>query len=377
MRIAIISLPFRANVGQHLQAYATQCVVQNMGHEVTQIDHVKYLRINPWRFPLAIIKRTLKRLAGKSRGPIFYEKSFNSALRELTSKRFAATQNFFSDRRVIDSFDEIAASDYDGYIVGSDQVWRPGYFAWQFQTDFANAFLQFTQGWIVKRVAYAASLGFDDWRIDEDTTRRCHELVQAFDAVSVREESAVALCEQHLGVKPIHVLDPTMLLSAEQYSELADDLPRLEKPALMHYVLDASPAKEKLAMQLSQDLGLTPYRVVSRVDDETAPLEERLMPPIREWLRGYRDADFVITDSFHGTVFAIIFNKPFITIGNVNRGMTRFHSLLSLFGLENRLVDDHCDIDIATLGDIDWEKVNERWRNLKKLSLDFLTSALA
>lgn len=376
MRIAIISLPFRSNIGQYLQAYATQCILQAMGHQTTQIDHVRYLKINPCRFLFSLVKRAAYKLLGRTHDAILYERWYNQRLEKLTTQRLNATKVFFEQRRIINSFSQIHPTDYDGFIVGSDQVWRPKLFTWEFETDFTNAFLKFTQGWAAKRVAYAASLGFDTWTIDEKTTEECRRLVKLFDGVSVREHSAIALCEQNLGVTPLHVLDPTMLLYQEDYERLVEDLPPLSKNIMMTYILDKTPTTDKLTSKVTEHFHLSTHQVISRVDDETAPIEERLMPPIKEWLQGYRDAQFVVTDSFHGTVFAIIFNKPFVTIGNKERGMTRFHSLLETFGLEDRLIEEDTNFDIAKLKPINWNEVNAQMEEKRRFSLNFLRGAL-
>ena len=96
-----------------------------------------------------------------------------------------------------------------------------------------------------------------------------------------------------------------------------------------------------------------------------------------EWLRGFRDAEFIVTDSFHGTVFSIIFNKPFIAIGNESRGMSRFQSLLKMFGLEDRLVFRSEQVNRELINrPIDYHKVDELLESYKRFSLGFLTKAL-
>ena len=98
---------------------------------------------------------------------------------------------------------------------------------------------------------------------------------------------------------------------------------------------------------------------------------------VESWLDSFASADFVLTDSFHGTAFAINFNKPFIAFGSKERGQARFLSLLRMFGLENRLVDNLEDAKKACTEPIDWDDVNARLAKYRKESLDFLTHALA
>lgn len=95
-------------------------------------------------------------------------------------------------------------------------------------------------------------------------------------------------------------------------------------------------------------------------------------PPLEQWLRGFREAEFIITDSFHATVFSIIFNKPFVVYANKGRGAARFMSLLSLFGLEDRLIFKSKDLDGLTLNSIDYDRVNKKIDYLRSKSLVFL-----
>jgi len=104
--------------------------------------------------------------------------------------------------------------------------------------------------------------------------------------------------------------------------------------------------------------------------------EECVYPPVTKWLRSFMDAEMVITDSFHGCVFSIIFNKPFWVIGNHQRGMVRFYSLLELFGLEDRLIDIEQIHDIESSTMIDWSCVNARRSDLKIKSLEFIRKAI-
>lgn len=106
------------------------------------------------------------------------------------------------------------------------------------------------------------------------------------------------------------------------------------------------------------------------------PATERIQPAVETWLRGFHDANFVVTDSFHACVFSIIFNKPFIAIGNLGRGMTRFTSLLNRFGLQSRLIADSDKTNFEMPSDIDWDKVNTVLEESRKVSLQYLKNAL-
>ena len=108
--------------------------------------------------------------------------------------------------------------------------------------------------------------------------------------------------------------------------------------------------------------------------DNTKPLNDRIKPSVESWLRGFEDADFVVTDSFHACVFSILFKKQFIVVGNKKRGNARFNSLLKMFGLEDRLVDE--STDFTRLKGINYDEVYKKYKELKLKSIDFLVKNL-
>ena len=139
--------------------------------------------------------------------------------------------------------------------------------------------------------------------------------------------------------------------------------------------MDETPEKLALIEKIAKEKNLVSFRVNSKVESREIPLQERIQPPVEQWLRGFYDAEFVVTDSFHACVFSILFNKPFIAIGNVRRGMSRFKSLLSMFGLEKRLItSSSCDIE--EIEDINWSKVNAILNDKAYASIKLLAANL-
>lgn len=335
MRIAILTLPLHTNYGGILQAYALQTVLKRMGHEVCLVEkRRKPITLPLWKTPLVYGKRILKNVSGHS-FPIFYEQKVNReepVVRQHTDKFISR----YIKRRIVDDFSEIKESDYDAFVVGSDQIWRPMYFSDRIE----RAYLDFTEGWNIRRIAYAASFGTDEWEYTPGQTKKCGDLLRHFDAVSVREGSGVGLCREYFGVEAMHVLDPTMFLEKEDYIRLFENAhtPK-SNGTLLNYILDDTPEKTALTDRIAKERGLVPFRVNAK-DDINLPIENRIAPPVEQWLRGFYDAEFVVTDSFHACVFSILFNKPFLVVGNQKRGLSRFVSLLGMFGLEDRLVTD-------------------------------------
>ncbi len=172
------------------------------------------------------------------------------------------------------------------------------------------------------------------------------------------------------------VLDPTMLLDADDYRKLYLEVhtPRSDG-RLMTYILDDAPETQHLVQYVSKQLGLKVFSTNSRYEDSAAPLRERIQPPVEQWLRGFNDAEYVVTDSFHACVFSILFRKQFVVVANSLRGNARIDSLLSMFGLEDRKVDAAA----LTLPEksINYDAVYAKLSKLRQESLEFLKRALA
>ena len=374
MRLAVISLPLHANYGGILQSYALKKELERMGHEVSVIDRrVKMPFPKWWKAPLVYLSRGLKHIGGKGEKPeVFREYRFRREYPVLCRELLK-----FIDSRItpvtVDSYRDIREGDYDGFVVGSDQVWRPRYFG-----RIEDAFLAFTRGWDVRRVAYAASFGTDSLEMDSQTLAICAGLLESFDGVLVREDSAVGLCDEWLDCdRAVHVLDPVMLADVEDYRSIASGNGRTAGK-VMTYFLDPAPNKTAIAGMVSRwtskdvaDCSLRPY-------DRSLPLGQRVVPPMEEWLADFADSDFILTDSFHACVLAIMFHKPFIAVGNSQRGMSRMRSLLEMFSLDSRLVHGiDPDDDGATFVETpDWDAVDRILERKRDFSRRFLEDSL-
>lgn len=369
MKIAILTLPLHTNYGGILQAYALQTILERMGHEVCLIERrARPTRLPLWKMPYSYGKRIIKNLTGHPY-PIFYEQKKDREAPIVAQNTNKFIQKYIK-RLVVNEFTDIHPEDFDVIIVGSDQIWRSKYFP-----KIETAYLNFTKDWNIKRIAYAASFGTDEWEYSTKQTQNCRHLISQFIAVSVREESGIDLCHKYLGTNAKQVLDPTLLLKTEDYISLFKSI-NVPKSSgnLLGYILDDTPEKISFISHIAKLQGLIPFRVNSKVENKIAPLSERIQPPLEKWLRGFYDAEFVITDSFHACVFSILFHKPFLVIGNKERGMSRFQSLLSMFGLEDRLVDVHSQINLHAK--IDWNAVDDILKKKREEARRFLTNSL-
>lgn len=361
-----------------MQAYALQTVLERMGHEVMVLHHVvPPLEVPLWRWPLRYAKRLVKKILIDHHVLVFRERRAKQELPVLTQhlRKFIDTQLRL---RTLERLTDIKAGEYDAIVVGSDQVWRPRYFKHMWESPMRGAFLDFARTWDIRRIAYAASFGVDNWEYDEVETADCARLSRLFDAVSVREQSGVRLCEDHLSVKATHVLDPTMLLTKEDYERLIpqeNENGSSKENYLFAYILDSTREKKALITRMAKERKLTVRRMQVKLACDSRPIEQRISPSVGAWLRGFRDASMVVTDSFHACVFSILFHKPFIALGNEGRGMSRFLSLLSMFGLQDRLLLSPRN-PLPKLS-IDYEEVDTRLKELREVAFKFLRNGLA
>lgn len=377
MKTAILTLtPIHTNYGNILQAYALQTVLQRLGHEPYVLEKVPGFTLPLYRYPLAYAKRlVLKYLLGKKQTILFLEQKLRREYKVIGQFTHPFVQKYIHTYHGPWTAEAMTAAGFQAFVVGSDQVWRPIYFD---RHHIEQAYLSFTKGLSVKRLSYAASFGTDDWEYTPRQTEQCKALLQQFDRVSVRERGAVALCREHFGREALHVLDPTMLLTAADYRQLIAQSPETLQPieGLMTYILDSDFEKEAVAQRIAEHNGWSVFRSNSRYEDLTAPLAERIQPPVEQWLQGFAQAQMILTDSFHACVFSILFHKPFVVIGNAARGLSRFHSLLSLFDLESRLVTSAAEAERVAAQPICWETVDSRLEEERIKSMAFLKQHL-
>ena len=313
MKVGIVTQPLLNNYGGVLQNYALQKVLRDLGHNPTTFD--RGYKATPWWLYLCSWLKTFICffIPGKMR-------PFAKVI--PVEKRLAVFEDFISKNisktipvTGIASIPNLA-QDFDAIVVGSDQIWRPKY-----APNIEESFLGFLKKGNTRRIAYAVSFGVDYWEYSPKQTKTCAALAKKFDAVSIREESGVILCKEYLGIDATWVLDPTLLLKKEDYIEICKDVPVETKQILAAYVLNIDDSIMKLCETIAKEQNLE-LRFFSA--DSKANLS------IQEWLAIFRDASYVVTDSFHGTVFSIIFGKEFKCLYNETRGSARFEPLLRL-----------------------------------------------
>lgn len=326
MNIAILTQPICNNYGGILQNYALQTVLERMGNTVTTLNYpisTKYSGSRIRHF-LSTGKRLFQKIGGVPN--IVWVDIAKEARKQV---ELAHLQKKFLDHylhlQTIEppiAKDQVAEMKFDAFVVGSDQVWRPRY-----NQYVENMFLDFTEGMDVRRIAYSASLGTDRWEFSPEQTEECAALVKHFNAISVRETSGIKLLKDHLGVDSVQVLDPTLLLNANDYLDLCNGKEYPAGDYIAVYVLDITKQKLDILNSISKQLNC-PIHFIGQ-------FTRKGYPSVESWLEGIANAKYVITDSFHGTVFSIIFGKQFVTLGNTVRGNDRFTSLFKLLSISD------------------------------------------
>lgn len=378
MRVGILTQPLHRNYGGILQNWALQQVLKDMGHEPEMIFFCgghrpkgKLLVLRCMSFIKCVVKKYLLGYKNVYLYSVF-NPQYNPSVPQYADSEFVGrilkTKRLLGD---VDLAKFVSSRGYDAFIVGSDQVWRENY-----SPSITCFFLDFlSEGDKRPRIAYAASFGKSKDYISPENMPRCRELLHRFDAVSVREYEGLDTLKKdfdyHRGVK---ALDPTLLLLADDYRRQIkeNDLLDRTQPHVSAYILDESEDKDAI-------LG----EVVSRLKLPVKMFSEKLcgekMLTVSQWLAEFEGADFVVTDSFHGCVFSIIFHKPFVAIVNKGRGGGRFVSLLRDVDLESRLIysleEFKARKDVLLVAP-DYTNVERCLSSFRFVSLNFLTNTL-
>ena len=358
MRIGILTQPLRANYGGILQNWALQQTLSRLGHSPVTISYGDY----PRRVRISLYVKWLmhQALRTKERHGVVTAKWWKMPCKRMHT---------FCDKNIVTTSGLPCCAErnwhrdrFEAYVVGSDQVWRPEYNAGvgQLQAMFGE---YVPEG--KKLIAYAASFGTDKWELSREMTEMARRNVSRFAAISVRERGGVALCRQHLDVDSKLVLDPTLLMKKNDYESLISEgeCDKIPSRSVGVYILDSNPHKEDIVKTVASELGLSVFTMGK-------PDEHGIKPSVESWLAAFKRCEYIVTDSFHGTVFSIVFNTPFTTIFNPQRGNDRVESLLSSLNLRDRL-----EVSQAKKM-IDWNSVNSALDNLRAGSIEFLRDNL-
>lgn len=378
MNIGILTFHFSDNYGAALQAYALRRWLTERGHHASFIDyrpaHIEQGGQLSMPTTPARLKANLKvvYLAVSS----FLHRHFGHPGQKDKFVRFRA--HFLgipTNAAPTDNGASLAAAQsYDLIVAGSDQIWSPSQ---HFGFD-PNYFLAFAQTFSARKISYAASFGRD--RVSSSEAAQLPRLLQHFDAISVREASGVTLVERAIGRKPANVPDPTLLL--DNYAELTDPAASAQgtEPYLFCYGLRSPDNIRQTAELVARHLScpiLSPHNPHRRWGE----IGQTVYPDPAEWVALVKNAKFVVTNSFHGTVFSLLFKKPFIVAGLTGEKATanaRAIHLLRSVGLEGRFAPSFSAQNTEALmaREIDWAAVDRRLADLRQAGNEFLSQQL-
>lgn len=369
-KIGILNYQFsNHNYGAVLQAASLHRILSNLGFDVEHIDYVPEKR---GRTVLQVLREKIGdvlRLLSIKKKVIKHDDFINPEVFELfRSEWLPRTNNRFNNIDELSQYE----FEYDYVIVGSDQVWRPSYT----ENSALIYFLSFLPEHI-NRVSYAASFGIDSWELSagDPLTGDIYNELSKFKSISVRENTGVDICETIFDQKAEQVLDPTLLVGKQFFSDIQrNDFDLKDIGKVVYYKLDLDQEFLNFVSTISQ-------RFCS--ENENIYYQEKAgksyYRTVSEWVGMIEHSKVVITDSFHCICLAIIFEKEFIYYpNNNNRGMTRIESLLAQLGLLDRICYENkkfLDGNIL-LEPIDYAFVNKQLRVKLDSSFDFIYNSL-
>ena len=358
MDIKVITRHAPSNYGSLLQSIATITILEHMGHQCEIIDYIrkdeKGLKAiltslnNKKGWNGSFIKKALFILF---RYP--EEKNAERKFERMRSQYLKLTQR-------CSTIEELSALKADVFLTGSDQVWGP-----TISGTYDEAyFLSFVRN--VPKVAFAASFGRTDF--NDSILSSYKKLLSTYQAIAVRENTAVDLLRQMDIPCAGQVLDPTLLLTGEEWGRFINKPSPLPERYVLVYQLHNNRALDEYAEKFAANVGLPLYRVSPTFHQFRRGGKFIYLPDLGEFLSAIKNCSYFITDSFHGTAFALNFNKQFMEILPNNK-------ILKLTGLENRIVTDFEDFSIGD-DNIDFAKVNQIVEHERNKSLKILRAII-
>lgn len=275
----------------------------------------------------------------------------------------------------------------NSFLVGSDQLWRGSNH--MFSKGKGFYFLDFVDD-SKRKVSYATSFGKEDFIATEQDIILAQHYLKRFDSISVRESSGLDICREKFGLDAVQSIDPVFLCSAQEYERIIDESEikksHLERDRFITaYILHPTKEKQELLQYVSDKLNCR-LAIITDMDKDYIVKRQGCTPwflphenqiSMEDWLYYMAYAEYVITDSYHGLCFSIIFNRDFICL-EPRDGLDRFLSLAAIFGLENRIGIDLKRIkeDASLFEKMDYSKVNSIWKQEYDRCFDWLNASL-
>lgn len=352
MNIGIITFTYGCNYGQRLQNYALQEVLHEYGDEVITI---------PQRHKDVLLKRYLKVARGIIKSP---RKQLLEITRSCAFKQFDAKYiKYYRDKIDEKHIHQKMIDYFDYFVCGSDQIWSP------FTTDVNDTmFLTFAP--MKKRICYAPSIAAD--YIPSEKAEKYKEYWQGFNLLSLREEKLIDYIEKTTGKKASLVADPTLLIATSRWEKLEHKPEIIEFNSVNKYALFYFLGNGEKAKRIKDYLKKNNIHVIDLLNDDRFYV---LGPS--EFLYLVHHAELVVTDSYHGTIFSMIYHTPFViferksTSANMN---SRFETLYHLFGINNRLSDN---VNISELFEMNFSDVDKSLNVIQQKSKKYLNECFS
>lgn len=378
-KVGIITIFNVNNYGAELQAFATQKALQLMGYEAELINYPFYKnerhivtkaskpvfamplkkRFEEWAYPKITKAKILLQSNKNAEERIANFVSFH-LINTLFSPEYRTIEDLYNTDRI-----------YDAYIVGSDQVWNPGVYS-----SLDPYFLKFAPKDRI-RISYASSFGVSS--VPEYTKGYYRDALSGLDAISVREENAVQLVKELSGRDAQWVLDPTLLLNGEEWRKVAKSMVGLPGKYILLYELTPCPYLKELALHIAKLKQAEVVRITkdaATVEKDGSIINVTNAGPA-EFLWMFDHADFVVTNSFHGTAFSINFNKDFYVVTPARmKNNSRQQSILRLFNLSERIIKEGESLPGDNQWKVDFEPVNSILGRERKKSKDYLRNSI-
>ncbi|MFA6807900.1 MAG: polysaccharide pyruvyl transferase family protein [Eubacteriales bacterium] len=365
MKVGILTFYFAKNIGAQLQAFALCQVLKKMGFDVS------FVRYEPdyLRAPYSFFRNVKKRygVASMIKQSLLHI-AYDSITWCRTTRHYAKFQKEFipRSRSHCNSTDDLLTADYDAFIVGSDQIWNPELTAHQIDSVYTLNFSDKSK----RKIAYAAS--FSDKHISKADLDTLISHLCSFDRISVREKNLAQLIEKNSNLDVDVVLDPTLLLSKEDWIKFINPQRLVKEPYVLLY--QARGSKDKILKQTER----IAYRIGARVIDASGMnyrVKQNGMQYVHpiEFLNLIFNAEMIVTASFHGTALSVILEKPFYSILLNDERDERVINLLNTLGLQSQMKNVEDDLAFPM---IDYLKHKKTFVSMRDHSLNFLKDAL-
>ncbi|MCX4364233.1 MAG: polysaccharide pyruvyl transferase family protein [Bacilli bacterium] len=367
MKVNLITRHAVPNYGSLLQTFATYEVLKSLDCDCQIIDYIREDEKSNG-ICLALLKRNTKWNKNFFRRFIFV--TYNGINYRLMYYLFKKRNNFLAMNKTkeYNSIEELKKDVPEGdvFCSGSDQLWGS-----VGSSDYDPAyFLKFVPK-EKKCISYAGSFGTDV--ICDELSKKLCELFEDYSSISVREQSAKNILSNQK-IKSEIVLDPTLLLEKKQWQQQFELKNNEKSKYILIYQLHNNKEFDNYVKNLAIRKKMKIFRITSTLYNAFKKGKKFYLPSVGKFLDCFYNAQYVITDSFHGTVFSIIFNKQF---ANISPGVTstRIDNLLKTFGLSDRMLHRYDDFELLDK-DIEWKSVNKKLSSLREESVEWLKKSI-